>query len=113
VKSRRPILEDQLTQIRALDRLTGETLVERRPTVIANLERRGGRVILSFDGKELSFPAHAQAELEHAALAVDPFTAAELPGELDESGRLVLVRRLVREGFLRISRPGSGGPASA
>ena len=31
-----------------------------------------------------------------------PFTAADLPGSLDEAGRLVLVRRLVREGFLRV-----------
>ena len=29
-------------------------------------------------------------------------TAASLPGSLDEAGRLVLVRRLVREGFLRV-----------
>ena len=32
-----------------------------------------------------------------------PFTAADLPGSLDEAGRLVLVRRLVREGFLRLT----------
>ena len=32
-----------------------------------------------------------------------PFRLADLPGRLDEPGRLVLVRRLVREGFLRIS----------
>jgi len=30
------------------------------------------------------------------------FTAADLPGRLDEESRLVLVRRLVREGLLRI-----------
>ena len=30
----------------------------------------------------------------------DVFTAAELPGVLDDEGRLVLVRRLVREGAL-------------
>jgi hypothetical protein len=29
----------------------------------------------------------------------------ELPGRLDEAGRLVLVRRLVREGFLRLAQP--------
>ena len=32
----------------------------------------------------------------------EPFRLADLPGELDAEGRLVLVRRLVREGFLRI-----------
>lgn len=113
VMSRRPILDDQLTQIRALDGVTAETPLERRPTVIADLETRGDRVVLSFDGKELSFPAHARAEVEHAATAIGAFTAAELAGELDEAGRLVLVRRLVREGFLRVTEPRSGGPAFA
>jgi hypothetical protein len=37
------------------------------------------------------------------ARAEDPFTAADLPGSLDTAGRLVLVRRLVREGLVRIS----------
>jgi hypothetical protein len=37
-------------------------------------------------------------------LAADgEFTASDLPGRLDDESRLVLVRRLVREGFLRIS----------
>jgi hypothetical protein len=31
--------------------------------------------------------------------------ATDLPGRLDEAGRLVLVRRLVREAFLRVARP--------
>jgi len=32
-----------------------------------------------------------------------PFSVSDLPGSLDDDGRLVLARRLVREGFLRIS----------
>ncbi len=35
--------------------------------------------------------------------ADEPFLPSELPGDLDDAGRLVLVRRLVREGFLRLS----------
>ena len=34
--------------------------------------------------------------------AEGPFRPSELPGSLDEAGRLVLVRRLVLEGFLRV-----------
>ena len=47
-------------------------------------------------------PARAGAALAAAAAVEGPFTAAELPGPIDEAGRLVLVRRLVREGFLRV-----------
>ena len=58
---------------------------------------------LSFEGKHLEFPDHAREELEAVVESEWPFTAAELPGELDDEGRLVLVRRLIREGFLRRS----------
>jgi hypothetical protein len=51
----------------------------------------------------VTFPAHAREEVEAVVGAEEPFTVAELPGSLDAAGRLVLVRRLVREGLLRIS----------
>ena len=66
------------------------------------LERDGG-VTLIFEGREVTFPAHARDEVAAIAAADGTFTAGELPGSLDDVGRLVLVRRLVREGLLRIS----------
>ncbi len=99
VSSRRPILDGQLAELRALDSLTFDTRLERRDTVIADLD--GQR--LAFEGRELEFPERLGAELAFLVEAEGPFTAADLPGSLDESGRLVLLRRLVREGFLRRS----------
>ncbi len=99
VRTRRPILDGQLAELRALDRLTTETPLERRDTVIADLE--GAR--LSFEGRELEFPGRLADELTFLVETTERFTAAEIPGTLDEPGRLVLVRRLVREGFLRRS----------
>ena len=58
---------------------------------------------LSFEGRDLRFPPRIGAELEFLAASEGPFTLADLPGRLDDAGRLVLGRRLVREGFLRIS----------
>ena len=101
---RRPIREDSLTQLRALERLDEDTLLERRSTVVADLaDDDGGGVGLVFEGKELRVPAHARAELVACFEAEEPFRAADLTGELDAEGRLVLVRRLVREGFLRVT----------
>lgn len=101
VDGRRAILDGQLSQLRALDRLTTGTPLERRPTVIADLEPRpDGGVALRFEGKQVAFPAHAAAEVAAVHAATAPFTAAQLPGRLDGAGRLVLARRLVREGFL-------------
>jgi hypothetical protein len=100
--TRRPIREDALSQLRALERLDIETPVERRTTVIADLEEDADGVGLVFEGKELRFPEHARGEVLACFEAEGPFRPSELPGSLDEAGRLVLVRRLVREGFLRV-----------
>ena len=103
VDSRRPIREDGLSQLRALRQLDAGTLLERRETVIADLDERPDGVRLVFEGKQIAFPAHASPEVRVCFESDEPFRVAELPGELDDEGRLVLVRRLVREGFLRIT----------
>jgi hypothetical protein len=103
VRSRRPIREGQFRQLRALEELLTETTLERNPTVLADLVERNGVVSLVFEGREVTFPGHVREEVAAVAIAEEPFTASELPGSLDDNGRLVLVRRLVREGFLRIS----------
>jgi JmjC domain len=99
LRTRRPILVGQLSQLKALESLDVDTVVERRPTVLFDLSG----TTLSFEGKEVVFPDDAVEELAFAAQSEEPFTAAELPGALDDEGRLVLLRRLVREGFLVIS----------
>jgi hypothetical protein len=103
VGSRRPILEGQLEEVCALGSVTADTALERRPTVIADLDG----TTLSFEGKHVSFPGHASEALAAVFAAEEPFTAAELPGGLDDESRLVLVRRLIREGFLRRSAAGA------
>jgi len=102
VAGRRAILDCQLTQVRALEQLTLRSPLRRRPTVIAELERSDATVTLLFEGKELRLPPQAAEALAAAYAAGEPFTAAELPGPLDAPGRLVLVSRLVREGFLML-----------
>jgi hypothetical protein len=99
VRTRRPILDGQLSELRALPSLGPDDELVRRDTVIADLHG----TTLEFEGKALRFPERLAPELEFLVTAEGPFTAADLPGELDEAGRLVLVRRLVREGFLRRS----------
>jgi lysine-specific demethylase/histidyl-hydroxylase NO66 len=102
VSTRRPLLDGQLAQVRALATLGLETRLERRPTVIADVDADGDAVVLAFEGKEVRFPARVRAEVAFCADAEEAFRPADLPGDLDAEGRLVLVRRLVREGFLRV-----------
>ncbi len=99
IRSRRPILGGQLSQLRALESLDLDTEVERRATVLYDLSG----TTLSFEGKDLTFPEDTAEELAFIAEAEHPFTPGDLSGDLDDEGRLVLVARLVREGFLVIS----------
>jgi ribosomal protein L16 Arg81 hydroxylase len=99
VRTRRPILDGQLSELRALPSLTTDDELKRRDTVIADLD--GTQLV--FEGKTLRFPDRLAPELQFLVTAEQPFRASELPGDLDGDGRLVLVRRLVREGFLRRS----------
>jgi ribosomal protein L16 Arg81 hydroxylase len=99
VRTRRPVLEDALSELRASDHLTPETLLERRPTVLWELEDD----TLVFEGKRIRVPERAATELVAIAESERSFTAEELPGALDAESRLVLLRRLIREGFVRRS----------
>ena len=104
VESRRAIRVDAFEQLRALEDLDLETPLARRETVIAELELDEGEARLSYEGRTLRFPARIAPEVEFLVTSNEPFAAAELPGRLDDESRLILVRRLVREGFLRVTR---------
>ena len=60
VRSRRPILDGQLSELRALATLTADDELERRDTVIADLDG----ATLVFEGKALRFPERLEPELE-------------------------------------------------
>jgi hypothetical protein len=102
-RTRRPIRDGQLSQLRAVEELDVDTEVEVRGTVLVHASEHNGSFELTFDGKEVAFPARIRDEVSWVLERDDPFTAADLPGDLDDESRLVLVRRLVREGVLRIS----------
>ena len=91
VAGRRPVLHDQLSQIRDLESLTATDLVERRPTLIAELEEEDDAIALLFEGKEIRFPSKAAPAVRTVIRTGRPFRAADLPGPLDVAGRLVLV----------------------
>jgi hypothetical protein len=103
VSGRRPVLDGQLEDLRALPGLSAGSEVARRETVIADLrDLDERRVALVFEGRRVVFPAHARDELAALVDSTGTVRLSELPGRLDEDGRLVLARRLVREGFLRV-----------
>jgi ribosomal protein L16 Arg81 hydroxylase len=103
VRNRRPVRDDLFDQLRALEELDLDTRLVRNETVLADLSVDDETATLTYEGRDLRFPARIAGELEFVLAAEEPFRLSELPGPLDDEGRLVLARRLVREGFLRIS----------
>ncbi len=113
VRTRRPLLDGQLAQLRAAASLTVETSLLRRKGIVADLAAIDGALTLSFAGKTITFPPHVQDDLAFALFVGGEFSPADFPGTLDEPGRLTLTRRLVREGLLLVVSAGrSGDPPS-
>jgi hypothetical protein len=98
----RPLLADGFDQLRALGTLSLATPLERTASH-AFVRRDGDSLVLVHDGGELRLPARLADELDEILAADGTFTAGDLDGALDDDGRLVLVRRLVREAVLRIA----------
>jgi ribosomal protein L16 Arg81 hydroxylase len=100
VQTRRPVLEGHLADIRTVEDVELTTPLERLPTIVADLYD----MVLVFEGKTITFPEQALEALAEVTTREGAFTAAEVPGLPDDESRLMFVRRLIREGFLRRAR---------
>ncbi len=105
-----PLLDGQMAQIAALDRLAIDTRVGARPGVISRLQTSGDSESLDCYGRRITFPPQAREAVQFA-LNHSSFLVRDLPGNLDDAGKLTLVRRLIREGLVFVS-PGSLGDNS-
>jgi ribosomal protein L16 Arg81 hydroxylase len=102
--SREPDLVGHLLDLDRQLSLEPHTTVRRRTGLEWSLEQPegGDQVCLTFNGKRVCMPARLEGDLRFIIHA-DAFTAAELPGDLDDEERLVLTRRLLQEGFLTLT----------
>jgi bifunctional lysine-specific demethylase and histidyl-hydroxylase NO66 len=98
--NRPPSLEGQLRLLLDLDELGDRTVLERRPGATARLRVRGDRLELLLGDRTLTMPAGLEPAVRRLVDA-DRCAPADLRGLLDEPSRLVLARRLVREGLLQ------------
>lgn len=96
-----PLLRGQLGQIANLDRINRDTVVGARTGVISQVRTDGEVTTVGCYGREIAFPVYVTDAIQFA-LNSSRFTVCELPGDLDEPGKLTLVRRLIREGLLRV-----------
>jgi mannose-6-phosphate isomerase-like protein (cupin superfamily) len=94
-----PSLEGQMAQLSALDGLDIDSLVGARQGVVFRLEANGESDSVDCFGRKITFPPHVR-EAVRFALTHSRFVVGSLPGNLDNSGKLALIRRLIREGLL-------------
>jgi hypothetical protein len=100
--SRPPRLEGALVDGLALGSITDDTVLRRRPghpCVLVDTPGDETRLEVLLGDRTLDVPARLRAALE-VVRGRDELCPRDLP--LDEQSRLVLARRLVREGLLRV-----------
>lgn len=99
--SSQPLVRGQLRQLELLEHLEGaSTVARRRGATCFVLSDESGLSVLLAD-RELQMPLVAEDAMALVAER-ERFTVSELHSALDPEGSLVLVKRLVREGFLEV-----------
>jgi ribosomal protein L16 Arg81 hydroxylase len=95
--------------LRDLINIAQDTVLERRAGMPCSTGLDGDTASIQFPGNQVSGPASILPALEFIARS-SAFRVRDLPGSFSDNSRLVLARRLVREGLLRIAqsevRPG-------
>jgi ribosomal protein L16 Arg81 hydroxylase len=99
-----PLLTGQMHQIALLDQLRMESVVGARTDAVSRIRMDESTASVYAFGRKITFPAHA-TEAVRFALKQPRFYVRELPGDLDDEGQLVLVRRLIREGLAVVLAP--------
>ena len=97
VTSRRPALYGCLQELETEPSI--ESILAPRPDLIYLVREDNERLVLLFGSTEISLPAFTRDAVMFA-LEGAPFVVRNLPGQLDDAGKVVLVRRLLREGLL-------------
>jgi ribosomal protein L16 Arg81 hydroxylase len=99
LQRRHPTLAGHLLDLQRLPSVGLRTRLRRRPDLQYRLTRDEEQIHIEFHGKVIDLPEYVEDEFAFIA-KVNDFVGDEIPGQLDDEGRLVLIRQLLREGFL-------------
>jgi hypothetical protein len=102
LQSMRPALEGHLLDLNRSQAVDVGTRLLRRPGIDVTLSAADDKVCLRFHGKVIRLPSVVEQDLKFVTAHECEFTAAHLPGDLDDASRLTLVRHLITEGLVTI-----------
>jgi ribosomal protein L16 Arg81 hydroxylase len=95
-----PCLTDMLSQVESARDLELDARLRVRRGAVWAYQRGDDDCVLQWQGRKIRFPAFTAPSLDFV-LERPSFRVRDIPGDLDDPGRLTLVRRLLREGFLQ------------
>ena len=93
----------QFRQLARLAEIGPETLVVQRDVATGFVADGGEIAELVFSGDKLTGPGHLAPILRDIAARKEPFRPVDLVCSLNEKSRLVLIRKLVQQGYLKIA----------
>ena len=93
---------NQLNQVLELKNLSENTNVVCRQDVHFEMEEKDNLVFLKFYDTLLKFPKHCSGVIKDLVNRNKPISVKELTGELDNDGKVVLVRTLIKEGLVNM-----------
>jgi bifunctional lysine-specific demethylase and histidyl-hydroxylase NO66 len=101
-RTRRAVLPGGLAQLEQARRLGANARFRRRPGSVFRVSVEGDEATVVLGFRVLRMPSFAEPALRFVAERSGPFGMGDLPEGLDPESRLVLLRRLVREGALEV-----------
>ena len=89
-----------LAEVMSLDQVNCETNIVKREGISFSISQREDVVFLKSRDTVLEFPSFCLNVLRFIEHQTDVFNVLQLPDDLDEEGKLVFVKRLIKEGIL-------------
>jgi hypothetical protein len=100
LSTRAPLLRGTLVEQLAIDGIDDATPVHRRPGSVCELRTKGDRLVVLLGDRRLEMPGWLEPAMRGIA-GRGSFQVGDLREEIDDAqSRMVLIRRLVREGLL-------------
>lgn len=93
--------DGHFTQIDDLKTIELDTVVKKRDGVLCHIFKEEDSVSIQFPGNKVNGPSYIEPALYFIADSTE-FHISSIPNSLSEDGKLVLVRRLIKEGLLTI-----------
>ena len=103
-----PLPDGHFSQLEHLHQVTLDSTITKRRGMLCWVATHDDQVSIHFPGNAVEGPGWIAPALRFIA-ATDTFTVCSLPDVLSDNGKLVLVRRLMREGLLTVVRMNQAG----